>query len=158
MGSPARLAAAIACLICSTAQAQAQVEEVATRQERSQLGATEQWPLDPALSRSEIQLMRDRAYGFCMVEKASDEGCIDEQDHSLFHYVSSFALVRLFRAERRPTNPFAAGHIDDPSAFDGMQSYCYSIYSDHGARDARMLGPCMMARLGGDFFGVVSVP
>ncbi|MFN3943873.1 MAG: hypothetical protein ACK4K7_02940 [Allosphingosinicella sp.] len=149
------LAAAVA-FFCSPALAQD--PEIRTLQVQSYFGATDDWPLDPSTSLIDIQRMRDSAYGFCLVEKGGSPDCLYEQDHSLFEYVRSFGLVRIFRGQSSPTFAFAAAHKSDPSAFDLVRSYCESIYIDHGSRDARILGPCMMAGLGGDFFGIVPVP
>lgn len=103
--------------------------------------------------------MRDRAYGYCHRQKPADASCPLNQDASLFYYARSFALIRIYRTERsEPKSPYIVGHQADPAAFDKVKSYCRSIYEDHGASDARVLGPCMMDGLGGDFFGVAVVP
>ncbi len=129
----------------------------ADAQAKSQLGPTASWMLDKAVSRSEIQGMRDRAYSFCADKKPPNPNCFDEQDHSLFEYARSFDTIRLFRAEQNPTFPFALGHKLDPNAFKRVHDYCRTVYTDHGSDDARMLGPCMIAGTGGDYFGVVQV-
>lgn len=102
--------------------------------------------------------MRDRAYGFCIEEKPSAVACLIEQDHALYEYARAFALVRMFRDEQEPVFPYAVGHKLDLAAFDQARSYCRSIYEDHGARDARMLGPCLAVTVGADYFGIVHVP
>ena len=102
--------------------------------------------------------MRDRAYDYCSTEKASDNSCADAQDESLFQYANTFRLIGIFRSEPDPTFAFAIGHKQDPAALDRIHRYCRSIYEDHGSRDARVLGPCMSAGVGADFFGVVGVP
>lgn len=55
-------------------------------------------------------------------------------------------------------NRFAAGHALRPNAFNEVRDYCWSVYVDNGSADARMLGPCLLDGVGGDFFGVVPVP
>jgi hypothetical protein len=132
-------------------------QQIAEAQAKSKVGPTSEWKVDPSVSRAELQDMRDRAYGYCYQEKASDEKCLVEQDLSLFEYARSFALIRIFHSERYPTFPYARGHQADPAAFERIRTYCRSIYEDHGRADARLLGPCMLDGLGGDFFGVASV-
>ena len=137
---------------------QSDARQIADAQAKSSFGPTAKWRLDQALSRSEFQDMRDRAYRYCLGEKASDKNCLNEQDHSLFAYANTFRLVRIFRSEVEPSDPFAVAHKQDHAAFERIHRYCRSIYDDQGSRDARGLGPCMSAGVGGDFFGVVLVP
>lgn len=131
---------------------------IADLQEKSFLGTTAAWELDPALRPSKVQEMRDRAYRYCLTEKVSDHGCFAQQDQSLFEYANSFRVVRIFRSENKPTFPFAVAHKGDPAAFGRAESYCRSVYEDQGSRDARSLGPCMSAVVGADYFGVIPVP
>ena len=144
-------------VLASCGPDQSQLREIADLQAKSFLGATGSWKLDPALSSSKVQEMRDRAYRYCLSEKASDQGCLAAQDHSLFEYANSFRVVRIFRSEDKPTFPFAVAHKRDPAAFGRAETYCRSVYEDQGSRDARSLGPCMSAVVGADFFGVVPV-
>lgn len=129
----------------------------ASLQARSPLGPTSEWKLDPALRLADVQEMRNRAYGYCLSKKPSDQLCTAEEDHSLFEYANSFRTVRLFRSEDKPTFPFAVAHKQDASAFERARRYCNSVYEDQGSRDARSLGPCMSAAIGADFFGFVPV-
>ena len=145
-------------VLSGCANTQSDARQIADAQAKSFYGQTAKWELDSALPQSTIQAMRDRAYRYCFDEKASAEGCLDEQDHSLFQYANSFRLVRTFRSEAEPTFPFAAAHKQDPAAFERVHLYCRSIYQDQGARDARALGPCMSAGVGADFFSVIPVP
>ncbi len=61
-------------------------------------------------------------------------------------------------ASEQRMNRFAAGHALRPNAFNEVRDYCWSVYVDNGSADARMLGPCLLDGVGGDFFGVVPVP
>ncbi|HEU0311302.1 MAG TPA: hypothetical protein VFR36_08810 [Sphingomicrobium sp.] len=149
---------ALALFVAGCGGRQQDAEQITDLQSKSWIGPTAKWPLDPALSQSKVQEMRDRAYSYCLTEKPSDQDCLREQDDSLFQYASSFGLIRIFRAENEPTFPFAAGHQLDPSAFERVHRYCRSIYVDQGSRDARSLGPCMSAGIGADYFGIVPVP
>jgi hypothetical protein len=133
-------------------------QQIADAQAKSFYGATAHWKLDPALARSEVQEMRDRAYGYCLREKPSEKDCFNEQDHSLFDYTNAFGLVRIFHSEAEPTFPYAVGHKQSRAAFERVRRYCRSVYEDAGSRDARSLGPCVSAGVGADFFGVVPVP
>ncbi len=144
-------------LALSACGSQFDAKQVADLQAKSALGPTNQWDLEPELPLVKVQAMRDRAYQFCLSEKASDEECVKEQDHSLFQYANTFRLVRIFRSEENPTYPYAVAHKNDPSAFERIQRYCLSLYEDQGARDARALGPCMSAAVGADFFRIVPV-
>lgn len=155
MERPLVLVAAVIIGACSASNPSQR--QFAEEQAKSQIGATSGWQLDPAVSRVELQGMRDRAYGYCQKEKPSDSACFVEQDISLFEYARSFAMVRIYRSERNPTFPYARGHKANPAAFERVKSYCQSIYEDHGSADARFLGACMMDGLGGDFFGIVAV-
>lgn len=148
---------AVLCAITSCGPDRRDGSQLASLQAKSKLGVTTAWKLDPALSTSIIQGMRDRAYQFCSAEKPSDKSCPSEQDYSLFEYSNAFRLVRLFRSADGPSDPFAIGHKLDPAAFERAKRYCYSIYEDDGSRDARGLGPCMSAAVGADFFGIVPV-
>ncbi len=132
-------------------------KQITELQAKSALGPTAEWPLDTALPQSEVQEMRDHAYRFCLSNKASDQGCLNEQDHSLFQYANSFRLVRLFRSEAKPTFPYAIAHKNNPAAFQRVLRYCRSAYEDQGSGDTRVLGPCMSAGMGSDFFGVIPV-
>ena len=138
-------------------EAQLNPRDIAEAQVKSVLGPTASWKLDEAISRSEIQKMRDRAYQFCIHEMSSETSCLNDQDHSLFEYARSFALVRIFREEANPEFPYAKAHKADPAAFQRINKYCRSVYESHKSGDARMLGPCMAARVGGDFFNVIPV-
>lgn len=142
-------------IVASCGANQVDDRQIADLQARSSLGATATWKLDAALPSSKVREMRDRAYRYCLTEKASDQSCFAEQDHSLFEYANSYRLVRIFRSEDKPTFPFAVAHKRDAAAFDRAESYCRSVYEDQGSRDARGLGPCMSAVVGADFFGVV---
>ena len=92
-----------------------------------------------------------------MDKRPADRSCNDEQDHALVAYANSFAMIRILREDPNPTLPMARGHQLDPSAFGRIRAHCRSVYTDHGSRDARMLGPCMSAATGGDYFGVMPV-
>jgi hypothetical protein len=144
-------------LVASCGPHRGEGREIADLQAKSLLGATAAWKLDPALPSTKVQEMRDRAYRYCLIEKASNQRCFAEQDHSLFEYANSFRVVRIFRSEDKPTFPFAVAHKRDPAAFRRAESYCRSVYEDQGSRDVRGLGPCMSAVVGADFFGVVPV-
>jgi hypothetical protein len=147
----------VAPLVVTSCGADGDAGQIADLQAKSSLGATAMWKLDAALPSLKVREMRDRAYRYCLTEKASDQTCLAAQDHSLFEYANSFRLVRIFRAEDKPTFPFAVAHKRDPAVFDRAESYCRSVYEDQGSRDARGLGPCMSAAVGADFFGVVPV-
>jgi len=133
-------------------------EQITNLQAKSVLGPTADWQLDPALTQSKIQQMRNRAYHYCLSEKSSDQSCLGDQDHSLFQYANSFRLVRTFRSEAKPTFPYAVAHKEDPAAFNRVLQYCRSAYEDQGSNDARALGPCMSAGIGADYFGLIPVP
>ena len=148
---------ALALVLGACGNRQSDAEQIANLQAKSALGPTAGWKLDPALPQTKVQDMRDRAYRYCLNERASDQNCLGEQDHSLFAYANSFRLVRIFRSESEPTFPFAIAHKQDPAAFERVHQYCRSVYEDQGSSDARGLGPCMSAGIGADFFGVVPV-
>ena len=148
---------AVAVLLSACGNRQSDAGYVADLQAKSPLGPIAGWKLDPALQQIKVQQMRDRAYRYCLTEQASDQDCLEEQDHSLFEYANSFRLVRIFRSESLPTLPFAVAHKQDPAAFERIHRYCRSLYEEQGSRDARALGPGMSAGVGADFFGVVPV-
>ena len=108
---------AVAVLLSACGNRQSDAGYVADLQAKSPLGPIAGWKLDPALQQIKVQQMRDRAYRYCLTEQASDQDCLEEQDHSLFEYANSFRLVRIFRSESLPTLPFAVAHKQDPAAF-----------------------------------------
>jgi len=156
MKSTKLLAVCVALTGCGEMAPSAQ--EVASAEAKSMMGPLSKWKLDSAIKATTLQQMRDRAYVFCLTKKASDKNCPTEQDWSLLTYANAFSLVRQFRSEANPTFPFAEGHKLNPSAFELARRYCLSVYADAGSGDARSLGPCMSAAVGGDYFGIVPVP
>ncbi|MHA3841354.1 hypothetical protein ACX0GZ_09055 [Sphingomonas aestuarii] len=127
-------------------------------QARSPFGPVQRWNLDAAVPAAEVQAIRDRAYAFCQRKlQGANADCEREQDLSLFAYANSFRLMRIFRIEANPTFPFAEAHKNDPAAFQRVTRYCEAVYHDQGGSDARSLGPCMSAGVGGDFFGLIDV-
>lgn len=127
-------------------------------QARSPFGPMQHWNLDAAVPFVEVQAIRDSAYAFCQLKRQSaNAACEREQDRSLFAYANSFRLVRIFRSEANPTLPFAKAHKNDPAAFQRVTRYCEAMYRDQGGSDARSLGPCMSAGVGGDFFDLIAV-
>jgi len=148
----------IALLLGGCHSRQADVSRIAEAQRNSLYGPTDQWKLDPAVPRAQIQEIRDRGYAYCLTKKPTDKDCANQQDHSVFMYASAFAMVRMFRSEAKPTFPYAIGHKQGPETFDLVRRYCMSVYDDAGSNDARALGPCMSAGVGADFFGVVPKP
>lgn len=150
------VAASLALIGC--AKGPPSTKQVASAEAKSAIGPISKWKLDPAVNRTVLQQMRDRAYEFCLAEKAAGSDCVKDQDWSLFTYANGFAVYRQFRSEADPKFPFAVGYKGNPSAFEWPQRYCLSVYVDAGSRDARSLGPCMSAATGGDYFGIVPVP
>lgn len=127
-------------------------------QETSSFGPVHQWNLDAAVPADKVQAIRDRAYAFCQrKDQGASAACEREQDLSLSAYANSFRSVRIFRSEANPTFPFAKAHKEDPAAFQRRRRYCEAVYRDQGESDARSLGPCMSAGVGGDFFGLIAV-
>ena len=131
--------------------------EIAEAQARSSEGAAPTWQFDDSFTRQQYETMRDRAYAYCLREKLGDPECTEEQDRSIFFYARSFLLVPLFRSEANPQFSFARAHKLNPEAFDTIHRQCRAIYEDHGSHDARMLGPCMAAGLGADYFAIADV-
>ncbi|MGH6616917.1 hypothetical protein [Sphingomonas sp.] len=131
--------------------------ESALLQRSSPFGETKGWDMSPPLSLKEVQGMRDRAYQFCSDRKSKDNKCLKEQDASLNFYVKSFSIRRILLENTSDSAPFATAIRRNPAALDQVHRYCRSVYVDHGAGDARELGPCMAAGLGADFFGVLPV-
>lgn len=142
---------------CGCSQKDAAPASFSEAQAKSRMGPVSAWKIDPALPRAELQNMRDRAYRYCVSAKAGDRQCFVEQDLSLFEFARSFAIARFLISEDSPANFYAEGLRSDPKAFRRAVAYCYSIYSDHGAADARMLGPCVSPAVGGNFFGIATV-
>ena len=127
-------------------------------QTKSPYGQIATWQLDADLSQPDLQQMRDRAYSYCLHQKAADKSCLLDQDTSLFFYANSYRLVRGYRAEANSIYPFAVAHNRDHGAFGRVLKYCLAVYKDQGASDARALGPCVSAGVGSDYFSLVAVP
>ncbi len=127
-------------------------------QAKSTFGPVQRWHLDAAVPAAKVTAIRDFAYAFCQRKhQGANAACEREQDLSIFAYANSFRMVRIFRSAQNPTFPFAKAHKDDPAAFQRVMRYCEAVYRDQGGSDARSLGPCMSAGIGGDFFGLIAV-
>ncbi len=100
--------------------------------------------------------MRDAAYRFCIERHDADTICFNEQDYSLIAANQMETNAR--RAIRsRSDHPFLDAIRARPAAFDDARRYCFSVYRDAGAKDARMLGPCLSSATGSDFFAIIPV-
>jgi len=144
-------------LLNACADRNSDARRIADDQAKSAIGPVAAWKLDPALAQPTLQAMRNRAYAYCMARSKADTTCLNEQDHSLFEYANAFRLVRIFRSDPKPKFRFAVAHKRDPTLIQKISAYCRSAYEDAGARDARSLGPCMSAGVGGDFFSATTV-
>ncbi|PSJ37876.1 hypothetical protein C7I55_19385 [Sphingomonas deserti] len=144
---------------CSSGNGGPTALDVTAAQARSELGSTARWPLDTGLSRDKVQAIRDGAYRFCRDVHPDDTKCFTQQDRSIFAVNQAARLWRSYLAEpsKHGSFPYARAHQNLPDAFQDIVDYCWSTYVDAGKRDARMLGPCLMSAVGGDFFGVVPV-
>lgn len=100
--------------------------------------------------------MRDRAYSFCMEKHPNDTMCFKYQDQSLI--LANHADTAATEFIKQPgEDRYAMALADNPDWLPEVRSHCLSIYRDAGARDARMLGPCMGSMVGFDYFGIVPV-
>ena len=126
-------------------------------QRASTFGATATWKLSDANWSKATPAMRDAAYRFCMERLAGDSTCFNEQDYSLIAANHVESNVR--RAIRGVSSaPFFDAIRARPAAFDDARRYCFSVYRDAGAQDARILGPCLSSATGSDFFAIIPVP
>ncbi len=131
--------------------------QIRTAQDGSDFGPIRNWKLSPANWSKNTQAMRDRAYRFCMERTAATRACFAEQDHSLI--AANHAESNARRAVAGDSgDPHLAELRRHPEAFDDVRRHCFSIYDDAGSADARVLGPCLSAATGSDYFGIISVP
>lgn len=118
-----------------------------------------EWRLDESLPVTEVQGMRDRAYAFCLRARPSDDACFDRQDESLIMASHAIGIWRSYRDDEGELSRYAQAYRSaPPGTFEDIRAHCWSIYTDNGSADARMLGPCMLNAVGGDYFGVLPVP
>lgn len=131
--------------------------QIKAAQLASTFGATATWKLSDANWSTATPAMRDAAYRFCIERYGGDSNCFNEQDYSLIAANHVESNVR--RAIRGVSSaPFFDALRARPAAFDDARRYCFSVYRDAGARDARILGPCLSSATGSDFFAVIPVP
>ncbi|PXA88874.1 hypothetical protein DMC47_29505 [Nostoc sp. 3335mG] len=130
--------------------------QIRTAQRASKFGAVAQWPLSIANWSKATPEMRNAAYRFCIERHGSDTTCFDEQDYSLI--VANHMETNARNAIRRESGDLFFDAIRArPEAFDDARRYCFSVYRDAGAQDARMLGPCLSSATGSDFFAIIPV-
>lgn len=142
---------------CSPTEAGPTIEQARAAQAQSQWGPTKTWKVTSAQWTKSTQAMRDRGYLFCLRKKAGDQRCFAEQDYSLISANQAETLAAMFVSNVEDSFPFARGIRDRPFLFTEARRYCLQVYEDAGASDARMLGPCLLNAVGGDYFGIVSV-
>ena len=132
-------------------------KQIRAAQAKSVLGQTDTWIRVKQLPPDTVQKMRDRAYRFCFAERPNDDQCLIDQDASIFAVLESIRLVPILQSEKSAEFPYARAYQTNPNAFSQVWNYCWRSYSDNGRNDARLLGPCVMAGVGGDFHGIVPV-
>ncbi|GGD98874.1 hypothetical protein GCM10011529_01260 [Polymorphobacter glacialis] len=142
---------------CSSATSPPTLDEVRATQGRSKAGPTENWRVANAVWSKSTQAMRDRAYRFCLTRRPRNTGCLDEQDWSLIS--ANHAETNVSRILTSPDDeyPYFKAIRDRPASFSDARAFCFQIYDDAGAADARILGPCLLNAIGGDYFGIVPV-
>ena len=140
---------------CSN-EPQPTLKQVRASQAKSDYGTA--WAFSSAPWAKNMQSMRDRAYLFCMDRYPNDDKCLKEQDWSLIYAHHAETTAKDFIEHPDPRDPRATGLASMPSMLNDARSYCFRVYRDAGSSDARMLGPCMQALVGGDYFGVIPVP
>lgn len=131
--------------------------QIRAAQQASTFGATATWKLSDAIWSTATPAMRDAAYRFCIERHGGDGTCFSEQDYSLI--AANHVETNARRAIRSGSSaPFFDAIRARPAAFDDARRYCFSVYRDAGAQDARMLGPCLSSATGSDFFAIIPVP
>ncbi|KQM57942.1 hypothetical protein ASE65_12330 [Sphingomonas sp. Leaf16] len=130
--------------------------QVRSAQRASIFRATATWRLSAANWSRSTPAMRDAAYRFCIARHGADSTCFHEQDYSLI--AANHAETNARRAVRSKSDAsFFDAIRSRPEAFDEARRYCFSVYRDAGAQDARMLGPCLSSATGSDFFSIIPV-
>lgn len=132
--------------------------QIRAAQAKQGLGPTTGWRLAPADWAKKTAEMRDRAYAFCMEKHPNDPGCLADQDQSLVLANHADSVAAMWIKQPDDGHDYARALAANPDSLPAVRAYCFSIYHDAGARDARMLGPCMQNMIGGDYFGIVPVP
>ena len=133
------------------------LREIRSWQMSAKAGPTEKWQIFSVAWATNTPAMRDAAYIFCAQKHPADEQCFADQDWSLIAANHAEAIARNYMDHPSPQNPRERALADQPRAFEIVRSHCMSIYRDAGSADARMLGPCMMSAVGGDYFSIMPV-
>ncbi|WP_156347450.1 MULTISPECIES: hypothetical protein [unclassified Sphingomonas] len=154
----ARLPVAVSILLAGCSPSAMDMDrQIRDAQRVSKFGPVADWPLSTANWSKATPAMRDAAYRFCMERHGAAATCFDEQDYALI--AANHIETNARNAIRRKTgDPVFDSIRARPAAFDHARRYCFSVYSDAGGQDARMLGPCLSSATGSDFFAIVPVP
>lgn len=142
---------------CSPSPGDVTSDRIDTAQRNSKFGRTADWRISDANWSKNTETMRDRAYRFCIERYEANTNCFNEQDYSLIAANHSETNARRAIGKESDYPHFDSIRVR-PEAFDEARRYCFSVYQDAGAADARILGPCLSNAIGGDFFGIVPVP
>ncbi|WP_230769399.1 hypothetical protein [Sphingomonas sp. Leaf4] len=141
---------------CSSLPGDATSDRIDAAQRAAKFGSTADWKISDANWSKNTRAMRDRAYRFCIERYEANTKCFDEQDYSLIAANHSETNARRAIVKESGYLPFDSIR-SRPEAFDEARRYCFSIYQDAGAADARMLGPCLSNATGSDFFSIIPV-
>jgi hypothetical protein len=79
-------------------------------------------------------------------------------DYSLISAGHAESIAEMFRTEPDTNNPYSQALADRPEAFTEARNYCFEGYRASGAEDVRLLGPCLVSAVGGDYFRMLPVP
>jgi len=113
-------------------------------QSRSYWGADPLW-IDWTGEKGLFRQIRDAGYEFCLQLKVLDVTCTEQQDEAVHAAVLILRADRDLRAmENKTSLTFEERWVaEHPEITGDIRSYCWELYGDHGARDARLISSCL---------------
>ena len=152
------------CIFLMGCSKQSERVDLVTMQVNSFYGPTSDWSIEGLPWEHDVQEIRNSAYEYCLAKHPEDYSCPDVQDMSIKYAVDVEIAVQI--VIDAPEKSYLLGMGEplghtislEPKRHNEARQYCFSVYEDAGASDARFLGPCLASTVGGDYFGFLPVP
>jgi hypothetical protein len=117
---------------------------ISEAQAKSTLGKNPRWlhyTDKPALFRG----VRNRAYGYCFAHGRIDLQCASEQDDAVEGAVLALDIASDQARMRDKSSLGIKEHFvaTNPEVAPRVAKFCWALYKDHGAADARILSVCL---------------
>ena len=113
-------------------------------QSRSYWGSDPRW-IDWTGEEGLFRQMRDAGYEFCLRSETLEATCAEQQDEA----VHAAVLILMADSDQRAMEDKTSLSFKErwvaehPEVSDRIRSYCWGLYNDHGARDARLISSCL---------------